>query len=966
MIFPRVALAQAVIAGVVHDASGAVLPGVTVEAASPALIEKVRSVVTDGAGQYRVLDLRPGVYSVTFSLAGFNTVKRDGVEVSGSATFTVNGDLKVGALEETITVSGAAPVVDVQNVKSQSVLNTEVLRAVPTARNYQNLYVLVPGVTVAAGNQDVGGAGGDQQIFFSAHGGEVRDSRTQINGLNVGDPQVGGGRSMYVPHAGAAEEVSITTSGGLGESESAGVVVNIIPRDGGNKLNGMLFGTGAGSKMVSSNYDSDLQAAGLRAPNKVKNVFDYEGTFGGPLMKDKLWFLFNGRYNGASNYIAGMFENKNAGDPTKWLYDPDFSKQVIADQFWRSASLRLTYQATARNKFSVFYEDQFRCVGCKNNGSSTSTPEASGRAPSHPNNVGQLTWTSPLTNRILLEAGGGMRQLRYGQEPFPGQYNSQLIRVTEQAGLIPGLVYRAPGTQLNKNWLASYPTRAALSYATGTNSMKFGYNGTFYVQTSAAGSYTGLAYRFRDGVPNQLTVSAHPFQYGTHANQWGLYAQDQWTRKRLTLSAGVRYDRYTTDYPAQVGPVRWLPNPIIFAARDGFKLNDITPRFSANYNVFGDGKTALKVSLGKYVLAQDSNGSPFGPGPGAPVARLATSTSRSWNDANRDYNPDCDLFNLQANGECGVASDLNFGTSKFATNYDPALTGWGVRPYNWELGLSVQRELRSRVSLQVGYFRRWFGNFIVTDNLAVAPGDYAFFDLPLANDSRLPASGVITGFRDVVPAKFGQVDNFVTAASNYGKMTQRWNGVDVNLSARLSAVLLQGGLSTGRQSLDRCDLLAKLPEIDVSTPMEYCNSQTALATQLKLLGAYTVPRVNVQVAATLQNIPGQEMQATYAAPNAVIAPLLGRNLAGNAANTTLNLLEPGGVLSDRVNQLDLRFAKLFKFGGRRGQVSLDLYNALNANTIQTYNANYAPTGAWRVPTLILAPRVAKVSAQIDF
>jgi len=975
VIFPTAAFAQASLAGIVRDTSGAVLPGVTVEAASPALIEKVRSVTTDGTGQFRIVDLRPGAYVVTFTLTGFNTVRREGIDVSGSATFQVNAEMRVGALEETVTVTGQAPVVDVQNVKTQAVLNAEVLRAVPTARNYQNLYVLVPGVTVAAGNQDVGGAGGDQQIFFSAHGGEVRDSRTQINGMNVGDPQVGGGRSMYVPHAGSSEEVSVTTSGGLGESESAGVVVNLVPRDGGNVFNGMVFGTGAGGSMVSSNYDDRLKQAGLRAPNKVKNVFDYEGILGGPIMKDKLWFLFNMRYNGASNYIAGMFENKAAGDPNKWLYEPDFDKQVVADQFWRGASMRLTWQATPKNKFSVFYEDQFRCVGCKNNGSATSTPEASGRAPSHPNNVGQLTWTSPLTSRVLLEAGGGMRQLRYGQEPFPGQFNAALIRVTEQGGLIPGLNYRAPGTQINKNWLASYPSRASLSYITGANSMKFGYNGTFYVQISAQGSYTGLAYRFRDGVPNQLTVSAHPLDYRTHANQWGLFAQDQFTMGRLTVAGGVRYDRYTTGYPAShLGPVRWLPRELTFPEQSGFSLNDLTPRATANFNVFGDGKTALKVSLGKYVLNQDSNGSPFGPGPGAPLARLATSTSRSWSDANRDYNPDCDLLNLAANGECGAASDLNFGTANFNTQFDPALTGWGVRPYNWEFSIGGQRELLPRVSLSASYFRRWFGNFIVTDNRAVTAADFTSFNLPLPADSRLPQSGTVSGFVNVNPAKFGLVDNYVTAASNFGKQTQQWNGADVNVAARLRAVLFQGGVSTGRESRNNCEVAAKLPELlerdprvaSGSLPMQYCDATTALSTQFKLLGAYTIPKVTVQVAATLQNIPGQDMQAAYAAPNAVVAPLLGRNLSGNAANITLNLLEPTTALSDRVNQLDLRMAKIFRMADRRVQIALDMFNALNSNTIQTYNTSYTPTGSWRAPLVVLPPRVLKVSAQLDF
>jgi hypothetical protein len=280
----------------------------------------------------------------------------------------------------------------------------------------------------------------------------------------------------------------------------------------------------------------------------------------------------------------------------------------------------------------------------------------------------------------------------------------------------------------------------------------------------------------------------------------------------------------------------------------------------------------------------------------------------------------------------------------------------------------VQRELFSRVSVSATYFRRWFGNFIVTDNLAVTAADYSYFNFPVPADARLPIDGTINGYVNVNPNKFGAVDNYVTAAKNFGRQTQRWNGADFSVSARLSAVLLQGGFSTGRESRNNCEVVAQLPEILASAnqPLQYCDSKAAFSNQIKLLGAYTVPRIDVQVAATLQNIPGQEMQAAYAAPNAVIAPLLGRSLAGNQANQTLNLLVPNAVLSDRVNQLDVRFARIFRFAGRRAQVALDLYNALNSNTVQTYNSSYSPTGAWRVPLAVLPPRVIKVSAQLDF
>ena len=266
----------------------------------------------------------------------------------------------------------------------------------------------------------------------------------------------------------------------------------------------------------------------------------------------------------------------------------------------------------------------------------------------------------------------------------------------------------------------------------------------------------------------------------------------------------------------------------------------------------------------------------------------------------------------------------------------------------------------------------------MTDNRATSAADYTLFDIPLPNDPRLPVTGAVTGFANVNPNRFGLVDNYVTLASNYGRQTERWNGFDVTMNARLSKVALQGGLSTGRTSRDDCEVRAKIPELPVpasglqtgppagAMPLQYCKLTEPFQTQLKFLGAYTVPRVDVQIAATIENIPGQDIQAIWAAPNAALAPLLGRNLSGGAANLPINLLPPNTHFSDRTNQVDMRFAKIVRLYGTRSQIALDLFNALNSNTIQTYNNNYLPTGAWRTPNGVLPPRVVRISGQIDF
>ena len=240
VLVPAAAFAQASITGVVKDASGAVLPGVTVEASSPALIEKTRSAVTDGSGQYRIVDLRAGVYSVTFTLTGFSSVKRDGIELTGSFTAAINADMKVGAIEETITVSGETPIVDTQSVRRQVTVGNDVIASMPAARSYAGVMMLIPATTTQAGaNLDIQVTPG--MLVFGGAGGRTNEARIQVDGLNTGAAFNGAGVSSYVVDIGNAQEISMTTSGGLGEAEVGGPSFSIVPKTGGNSDQGLVL-----------------------------------------------------------------------------------------------------------------------------------------------------------------------------------------------------------------------------------------------------------------------------------------------------------------------------------------------------------------------------------------------------------------------------------------------------------------------------------------------------------------------------------------------------------------------------------------------------------------------------------------------------------------------------------------------------------------------------------------------------
>ena len=416
--------------------------------------------------------------------------------------------------------------------------------------------------------------------------------------------------------------------------------------------------------------------------------------------------------------------------------------------------------------------------------------------------------------------------------------------------------------------------------------------------------------------------------------------------------------------------------------------SDVVPRFGSSYDLTGDGKTALKVSINKYVNAAGLQGI-YGD-TGNPVNRLANFVTRTWID-NGNWKPDCDLTSVAAQDNrakggdlCGVVSDPNFGKPIASLNYDPdTLTGWGHRPYQWEFSTAVQRELRQGLSVDVGFFRRWYGNFGVADNLNVTGDDYTRFSVPAPADPRLPNGGgyQIAGFVNLTPAAAtrGQNNQF-RLASNYGKWTQQWNGLDFNVNSRAARGLtINAGLSTGAQSQNSCEVTAQVPEAGVPTAVypaattlintPFCDQQDPWLTSGKVTATYLIPKSRgVQVSALFFSNPGPNLQAQKVYTNAEVKGSLGRDLSANAQNITLNLIAPDAYVGDRRNQLDLRFTKLFTFNKTRFGANFELYNATNSNAVLTEGTTYVSSAVngWRVPQTILTPRFIKLSMQLDF
>ena len=405
LLVPASAFAQASITGVVRDSSGGVIPGVTVEAASPALIEKVRSAVTDGAGLYRIVDLRPGTYTLTFSLPGFTTVQREGLELAGTITLTIPAELRVGGVQETLTVTGATPVVDVQNVRTQTTLNADVIAALPATRAYGSLLNAIPGLTV----DNNGLAVTPTMTFFSSHGGPSNEGKVQVNGMTVGAASGGGGVGTLVYDTNNAEETSVVVAGGLGESETGGPVMNFVPRSGGNMFSGQSFFNTAGEWSSGNNLDDFLRGIGIPEPAGIINSYDASVALGGPILRDKLWFFGSYRKLTTAQRVEGIFGNAYAFDASRWDYLRDDSLSVRDVQGRTMYQGRLTAQLTPKNRVTFSQENQYRCQGssesfggdgCRSRGddwtamgSTTLSPEASDRYFDFPYYLMQGTWT---------------------------------------------------------------------------------------------------------------------------------------------------------------------------------------------------------------------------------------------------------------------------------------------------------------------------------------------------------------------------------------------------------------------------------------------------------------------------------------------------------------------------------------------------------------------------------------------
>lgn len=980
LIVPAESFAQSVITGEVRDASGAVLPGVTVEVASPALIEGSRTAVTDGQGLYRIVDLRSGNYVVTFSLQGFATVKQEGLELPSLFTATVNAELRVAEIQETVTVTGDSPLVDVQSVVTQTVLTEKMLEELPTGRSIWGNSNIIPGVTSRRqgnGPRDVGGTQAHNQSTITAHGSNNSDGTQLLDGMRINGITGDGGDKTYVNPGGLAD-FSYATSGIESDVSGGGVRLNMIPKDGGNTLSSDLFLSGTHNSLQAEALTDELRQQGLESADEINRMYDLTVGVGGPVRRDRMWF-----YGSFRNYVADLPQTNafytDTTVPNINTWKADLSRPVVQENNIRNWTGRLLFQVNARNKVSGYYDKPTKVRIHDPIGGGTwraresyfhrggySTEESGGihqTAGSY--QIWQVRWTGTWTSRLLFEAGFQ----RNDQSPPVGHLLPDLAAgiadgniPTAKFDIVTQTRWGAPSTDVFLQTTHRQTIMTALSYVTGSHAFKFGVeSGTGAKRLDNYFEAPGVNFiqQYSNGVPTSVVLYNTPVVQINHMDRdLGIYLQDSWTIDRLTVSPGIRFEHIRVSYPEQGAvPLEdqlllllegYAPRPV-FPAQDNIpNWKNWSPRLGVAYDLFGNSKTVMKMSVNRYQAAHTVGlAERYNP------SRRQTET-RTWTDVNRNflYDPVIDVL--------GPTTNVNFAATIFRRP-SPDLR----RGYNTELTLGVQHELVDGMAVGFGYFRRSFGNLEYSVNPVLEAAPNAFTPITLRNpcldNPQWDCPGTLlptVTIYSINPALQGLgtvIDANSTTNSNV------YDGFEGSFSVRRGPTTAFGGLTVDRSVENRCQPFAGA-FADASNPnaAQLCDEgefDIPFRAQVKVGGTYQLP-YEFLVSGTFQSNPSPLSNISYTFTRQATPGL-------TQASVTALLIEPGSYELPRHNQLDLRLSRSFRMGGaRRMSLQMDVFNVLNARTPDSVSTTAGPNLG--LPTQVLQARFVAFGAQLHF
>jgi len=1007
VVVPSPASAQSTISGVVRDTSGAVMPGVTVEAASEVLIEKSRTVVTNGDGRYSIVDVRPGLYTMTFTLPGFSTVKQQAT-VPANVSVPVDAEMNVSALEETVTVASAVPTVDVENVAHPAVLSRTEMDAIPSARNMQSLGSYVPGVHL--NTPDVAGSMQVQQTYITTHGNLPHDSTYLLDGMLINSTIADGRAQNYIDNA-IIQETTYQTSSVTAEVSGGGVYTNMVPKDGGNQFHADSFFGWVDSGFVGANIDQKLMTRGVTGQSAVNTIDDFNGSLGGPIKKDKLWFLLTGRKQITKLQSAGSFF-------------ADGSPGIERDSL-DTVTGRLTWQISPKNKFSGMYSRIWKSISADivsslfglGQGMSPYNATDPNLSSLHRDPVlyyiAQGKWTGTLTPRLLLQAGFSLNKEDFDvvyqpgirQDPFtPAWYAGA-------SHLDVALLTRSVAGAVNSfNKYDRYVWSGSGVYVIGAHTIKFGIQDSYgpaYVSNIANGD---AYYNFTNGVPLNVTAYNTPTDSKPYLNaDIGIYGMDTWHFNRLSMTAGLRWEYLSAEIEPSSAPAGRFVPARNFARVDCNTVKGMgcfknwSPRLGIVYDLFSNHRTALKAGFGKYntpiVTSILNNFNPM----------FLTTVNIPWNDANRNGIAEGAGF---AQGELGPNPNPLFGILQNRT-LDPNFQ----REYNLQYSAGIQQQVARGVTLNFNWNRRVDYQQVLTLNNAVPASAWTPYEI--VN----PLDGTPITVFNLQPAYFGLPAQVYQTNTRQSSRANTYNGFETSVTARLPrGAFLFGGWTIERQVDRDCDMTAGTNLLNDPNSLRFCDWTGSLYQELgaipgiphrnefKLVGSvpvgwgfevngsvYSNPVYSTNFATNLafNNTTQVYSPAAYFAgqtqgfyvvnwsitpttrypadchcpnPGGLVDPGL------RQGSELIPLVAPGSRLTPRLNQIDLGVRRVFH---PRQNTTLsaqaEIFNVINANTVLTESetlgtsvAPYLPGGIGGQPSAIANPRMLRLSLQLKF
>ncbi len=873
------------IVGVVKDQSGGALPGVTVEVSSPNLIQGTRSTVTGASGDYRFLQLPPGTYSLRFTLTGFTAAKREGISLSSAFTATVDVVLQVGSMAETVIVQGTQPLVDVASTVSERPLKQELLEGVPVGRNAHQVAMFYPGATTT--QPDVGGNQVVQIATLSIHGSDARDITWNENGIDLTNNVGRGGQTGMYYNEGFNQEISIQTKALPAEVSGGGVNFNMIKKEGSNTFHGNLQSSLTGKSFQANNVSATQQQLGLKAPSGINKAYDVNASVGGPILKNRMWFLGSVRRERVDRLVANTFNVDGT--------------QAIDDQGLTNYSGSITYQVSKANRLIGFVDYYDKLRGHRRDLTSDYqfvAPEAAylqhviGHAIT-------LRWTSTLRNNLLFEAGIGLMHIGWSTAPQPGLAPDALARDDITLSTLTGA---AP----NYMTLDQEGRRSVSLVATwtpnwhGSHNLRFGGDLPIPLPFDTAYATQGgrdLMARYSNGIPNSVIVYNTPIETPVSQVENGIFVQDSWSIKnRFTVNAGVRADFFRGTVEAINIPAgTFVPARQVQQIDNAPKWTNVLPRLAFVLDVFGDGKTALKWNASKYVEREGGGLMQL-----IDSARLLQET-RSWIDSNGDGIPQL----------TEIGPSRGTLTQGATVSLDPNLK----RGSQWEATVTLERQLSATLAVSVGYYWRKYYDQSATINAALQPSDY----IPVTITNPLTGQPLTVYNQD--PATVTKINNVLM---NSDAISEWYRGFEVTIDKRMSHnLMLFGGFTIS--SFKQCGAGAAS-----TNPNDQINACGYAPFDSKFIGtisgAYNLP-YGFNVSGHLVYRTGQPLQPVYTVTRTIVPSL-------TQVNQNVFLL-PAGSSSDwrYPNQrlFDLRLSRVFAIGAAHVEPLVDVYNIFNEN-----------------------------------